>query len=56
MICIVEVDEYTVMSSLTIKHVSVADEGEYSCTGQSSSLDKSASFAAPFMLAVVGND
>ena len=42
-------------SSLTIKHVSSSDEGHYSCTGQSNTLDKFATLAQMFTLTVIGN-
>ena len=48
------VDEYTKKSSLTIKHVSSSDEGHYSCTGQSNTLDKFATSAQMFTLTVIG--
>ena len=48
------IDEYTRKSSLTIKHVSSSDEGHYSCTGKSNTLDKFATSAQMFTLTVIG--
>ena len=48
------VDEYTRKSSLTIKHVSSSDEGHYSCTRQSNTLDKFATSTQMFTLTVIG--